>query len=215
MVRKLAAAILCVCAGPVSAASLTLDMRVDSIGFTNVDVWEDYNSVLLDSYSFVEESDDIWGMERAFSRFSLGDVVTLDLEYDPSSGSISDCSVGGYSCYGSTTFGRLNIDSFVTGDGEGSTDWDDFTFSGGVNIGDTVELGTYISYSPLKYLDPSASGTSRTAPSPQAITWSSDYRYFTVVGSSLAPVPLPASVLFLVAAIGGLGVVRRLSGKEA
>lgn len=188
------------------ASTLDLLLRVDSIGFTKVEIM-DGASGKSEAFDFLDIDDDIWGLPVAFDWFSSGDIVSLTATLDET-GQFSSCSLGSFSCIGA--FGKIGDTSFDIGDGAGLTTLGDFNLSGGTGIDDRVQLDAFEGVP--GYADLAGGG---------AATWNTFAYKFTVVSDGLAPapqvgqrlaphaVPVPASIPLFLTGLGALGLVVR------
>lgn len=182
--------------------SLQLTMNLDSMGFSQVSIYgEDYyadeEENLISYHDYLDVADDTWGITKHFDRFAVDQAVTLVAEIYADRW-LSTCSIGGYSCRGS----RASVNGFEFGiaDGSGRTSWGDFGLMGGLRVGDAVTMYTF--HGGYHY---------EIRPGQGYVQWDIFHHKFTVTAASIspAPVPLPASALFLVAGVFGLGVLKR------
>lgn len=208
MLRPLMICTICIAGSTAIAApidALDVDLRLDSIGFSSVTIYDDELDV-VDNFHFLDIQDDIWGIAAPFTHFEIGEQVSVKAESYVSDPQFSTCSIGGFSCDGA--FGQLNDDSFSIGDGSGATSLGDFSLVGGTNVGDDVTLSTFSGGLTYQYF---ADGG--------LLTWDTYVHNFNVAGDNLATdttlgvVPLPASLILLIAGLGGLGFVGRRAKK--
>lgn len=188
------------------ASTLDLLLRVDSIGFTKVEIIDGASGKSKD-FEFLDINDDIWGLPVGFDWFSSGDIVSLTATLDKT-GQFSSCSLGSSSCIGA--FGKIGDTSFDIGDGAGLTTLGDFHLSGGTGIDDGVQLDAFEGVP--GFADLAGGGTA---------TWDTFAYKFTVVSDGLgsapevglrfAPhaVPIPASIPLFLTGLGALGLVVR------
>ena len=204
MLRPLMICTICIAGSTAIAAPLDvldMDLRLDSIGFSAVTIYDD-ELVAVDNFHFLDIQDDVWGIAAPLTSFEIGEQVAIKAETDGSDPPFNSCSIGGFSCDGA--FGQLNDDSFSIGDGSGLTSLGDFNLEGGRNVGDNVTLSTFSGGLTYQFL---ADGG--------YITWDTYVHNFNVAddnlanGLTLGVVPLPASLILLIAGLGGLGFVGR------
>ncbi len=204
MLRFFTTLTCCTLAGASSAASIsTLDvvLRLDSIGFTDVSTYNaDFD--LQAEGEFLNVEDDTWGITKPDERFTVGDEVSVTAEFDGSSGPLNMCTIGTYSCTGA--FGTLGGSDFTLGAGDGSGSWGDFSMKGGTAVGDKVTLSVF-----------GGAPTFEFRAGEGYATWDSFVRNFSVIrnNENPTPVPLPASVLFLVFGLGSIGLLGYRSRK--
>ena len=206
MFRLLITISACVFGGIASAATnnvLDHVLRLDSVGFTAVTIYDDDFEV-EHQFERLSAEDDTWGISKPHERFSIGEEVSLTAKFDEYSGQAVPCYVGSISC--NNAFGEMDGDSFQIGDGSGMTLWGDFLLEGGTNVGDSVSLGTFSGGLTYEALDGGGFAS-----------WGTYDQYFTVAKNDLAPspVPIPASFALLAVGLGGIGFIGRRRKKAA
>lgn len=187
----------------VQASTIDLLLRVDSIGFTDFEIYDE-DELTSTKYGFLDVNEDIWGIYRPFDRFTTGKIVSLTATLDDND-RLSSCSLGGFSCLGAV--GMIGETSFNISDAVGLTSWGDFMLSGGSSIGDAVQLDTF--EGAPGFVDV---GGSETA------FWNTFAHRFTVVSngaypepavSSLTVMPVPAAMPLLLVSLGIFGLASR------
>lgn len=186
--------------------TLDLLLRVDSIGFTGVEISENGASD-TEFYDFLDVSADVWELPIPLDWFVTGQIVPLTATLDGSG--LSACSLGGNSCIGA--FGDIKETSFAIGDGASQTSWGDFMLSGGLLDGDTVQLDSFDGVGVAGLGDEGLA------------TWRTFAYRFTVVPSGAVPepavsllavVPVPAAMPLLLAGLGVFGLAGRRKRRQ-
>lgn len=214
MIRIIMVVAACVFGSMASAAtlkSIDLVLRLDSVGYGGVTIYGSGSSPTR-QISFMDASNGPVGVSSPQPAFNIGQLVTQTATFNKKTGQVSSCYTGSISC--NNAFGSLKGKTFSFGDGAGQTPWGDFSLSGGTKVGDKVTLATFsggLSYGSL------VGG--------EFVSWDSFVQNFTVVknnGKNNGPkvagvsvVPVPASILFLVAGLGGFGLIARRRKKAA
>ncbi|MCF2903557.1 VPLPA-CTERM sorting domain-containing protein [Octadecabacter sp. CECT 8868] len=177
--------------------TLDLDLKVESIGFSNVTIYGDTPADNLE-FDFLDLRNDIWGITKPHTRFSIGEEISFTAEFNEQSGQLDPCSIGGFSC--SNAYGRLDNDAFSFGDGAGFTSWGDFNMEGEATVGSLVSLSTFSGG--LNY---------ETVEGGEFISWDMYVHNFSVLrnNQTLNVVPVPASFPLLIAALTSLGFINR------
>lgn len=206
MCRLLITIAICVFGGMASAATnnfLDLVLRLDTVGFTAVTIYDD-NFEVEHQFEILNAKDDSWGVTKPHARFSISEEVSLTAKFDEDSGQVGPCYVGSFSC--NNAFGKMDGNPFWIGDGAGMTLWGDFILEGGTNVGDRVSLKTFSGGLTYEALDGGG-----------FVSWDIYVQNFTVADNDLAlsAVPLPASFALLAAGLGGLGYIGRRKKKAA
>lgn len=202
MLRPLLVCLACGVGTTSIADTLDLDLQLDSIGFSNVMIYDDTDT-LLNEFSFLDIEDDIWGITRPFAAFDVGEEVAVTAEISDPDGQLSPCSIGSISC--EEAFGDFEDDSFSIGDGEDATVLGDFFLGGGTKIGDAVSLEIF-----------SGAPTFETLSDGGYVFWDTLVHNFTVSSNNLDPsgppsvavAPLPAPIALFASGLGLLGLMR-------
>lgn len=185
-------------AAPVQNIDLTL--RFDGHSYLDFEIYDisGDDETLLFGIDRLDEADDVLGLPRIFSAFTIGQNLNFSASLVPTSaedrGSATSCVLGIYTCNGPSFVGVSDtMFSLLYGDSQ----W----------LRGSLLAGGMILFD---YLLPPEFRTVRLTNEFEA-RWSLEQARFTVLDQSpdLAPIPLPASVVLLPIAIAGFAVMRR------
>ena len=184
-------------AGASSIVPIDLDLRVDSYVFSDVVMDVEEESFRLGDLPLGENP---FGFPQIVPGAVVGDIVSFTATIqnpDPldDQGFIYDCSIAGFDCIGDSA--EITETSFSAASSQGVNI--DYFLAGGLSVGDNVLFSIG---------DPFNAFIFSEDPFVQFV-WQGDIIDFTVVRNNLAIVPLPATGLALLAALGLLVGLRR------
>jgi len=186
-------------AGASSIVPIDLDLRVDSYLFSDVEMDVEEETFRLGDLPLGENP---FGFPQIVPGAVVGDVVSFTATIqnpDPvdDQGFIYDCSIAGFDCIGDSA--EITETSFSAASSQGINF--DYFLAGGLNVGNNVLFSVG---------DPFNTFVFSEDPFVQFV-WNGDMINFTVVRNNLAIVPLPATGVALLAALGLLINLRRRS----